>query len=44
MFPNLNTEQTRKNMTDTNVANLIGLKRATYGRKNRQGGLPFKSV
>lgn len=35
MFPNLNAEQARKNLTDEKVAELIGIKRAAYGRKKQ---------
>lgn len=37
MFPNLDAEQARKRMTDQDVANELGMKRAAYGRKKQTG-------
>lgn len=37
MFPNLDAEQARNRMTDEDVANELGMKRAAYGRKKQNG-------
>lgn len=37
MYPNLNAEQARNGMTDADVANELGMKRAAYGRKKQNG-------
>lgn len=37
MFPNLNAEQARKNFTNTEVANKLGLSRNSYERKKNNG-------
>ncbi len=37
MFPNLNAEQARKAMSNVQVAQLIGISRASYSSKKRSG-------
>lgn len=37
MFPNLQAEQARKNMSDKDVANYLGINRCTYGQKKKSG-------
>lgn len=38
MYRNLNAEQARQGMTDTDVAKKINIDRATYAQKKRTGG------
>lgn len=37
MFPNLRAEQARADMTNTDVANVLGISRVTYEQKKRSG-------
>ena len=35
MFPNLNAEQARRNLTDERLAEMIGMNRGTFNRKKQ---------
>ena len=35
MFPNLNAEQARRNLSDERLAEMIGMKRAAFNRKKQ---------
>lgn len=44
MLSNLEAEQARKNMTDTDVAKILGITRETYVKKKKNLGFKFNEI
>ena len=44
MFKNLNAEQRRFDMSNSDVAKRLGISRVTYEKKKKNGGFSYKQI